>query len=61
MLAGTPVQVYVAAVVVIAVAEIVHTHAAVVTVPAVPSLKLPLTSSFAVGVATPIPIYHPEP
>ena len=61
VLAGTPVQVYVVAVVVMAVEAIVHTHAALVIVPAVPSLKLPLTSSFATGAAIPIPIFHPLP
>lgn len=58
MLAGTPVHVYVVAVVVIAADAIVHTHAAVVTVPLVPSLKLPATSSFAAGAVIPIPILH---
>lgn len=45
----------------IAVDAIVQTHAAVVIVPLVPSLKLPATSSFAVGAAIPIPIFHPLP
>mgnify|MGYP000903318945 FL=1 len=57
MLAGIPVQVDVAAVVVITLAAIVHTPIALVVVPFVPSLKLPATSSFAVGAIVPIPIF----
>lgn len=61
VLAGTPVQVYAVAVVDIAVDAIVHTQAAVVTVPDVPSLNVPATSNFAVGVDVPIPTFAPLP
>lgn len=61
MLAGIPLQVDIVAVVVITLAAIVHTPIALVVVPLVPSLKLPATSSFAVGIGTPIPIFHQLP
>ena len=61
VLAGTPVQVYAAAEVLIAVAAMVQTHAALAVVPALPSLNVPFTSSFAVGLVAPIPIFPPVP
>lgn len=61
VLAGIPVHVLVTAVLLITEAAIVQTHAALVTVPLTPSLKVPATSSFATGAAIPIPIFHPLP
>ena len=55
VLAGIPVQAYDVAVVDIAVEPIVQTHAAVITVPAVPRRDVPATSSLAPGVVVPIP------
>jgi hypothetical protein len=44
-----------------AVEAIVQVPAAVVTLPALPSLNVPFTSSFAVTVDVPIPTFQPFP
>ena len=60
-LAGSHVQVWVAAVVVIVIEPVVHIPIEVNCVPSVPIFAFPDTSNFEVGVVTPIPIFPHVP